>query len=125
MSELTQAQVEQWIQFEATGKFHYTKVLENEISPKLYHQLREIMRRCEKKGLIYRVDGRDGWWRPADMSLEEVCWWKNEGVISENILLPLGLNKYCYIPIPSVILVAGAFNAGKTAFCVNAGNFNL
>lgn len=125
MAELTQSVVEEWIRTMATGKFHYTKVLDGQIQPKLYPQLRVILHRCKEKGKAYPVDGKDGWWRPADTSLEEICWWDSEGLIGDNLILPLGLNKYCYIPLPSLIIVAGKYNAGKTALCINIVNLNL
>lgn len=125
MAELTQAIVEDWITNRSTGKFHYTKVLDGAVSPKLYPALREILHRCKKKGLAYPVDGKDGWWRAADLKVEEICWWTGDGKIAENILLPLGMNKYCYIPLPSLIIVAGRYNSGKTALCINIVNLNL
>ena len=125
MAELTQAQIEDWITNKATGKFHYIKVMDGQIEPKLYPQLRELLHRCKKKGIAVPVDGRDGWWRPADRNLEEICWWDGDGEIGDNLILPLGLNKYCYIPLPSLIIVAGKYNAGKTAFCINLVNLNI
>ena len=59
------------------------------------------------------------------MGLEELCWWDGDGEIGDSLLLPMGLNKYCYIPLPSLIIVAGKYNAGKTAFCINIVNQNL
>lgn len=125
MADLTQARIEQWIQTQATGKFHYTKILDGQIDPKLYPQLREILFRCKKKRIAFPIDGKDGWWRPGDTSLEEVCWWEANGEIGENLILPLELNKYCYIPLGSLILIAGKYNAGKTALCINIVNLNL
>lgn len=125
MSELTQEIVENWVQEKATGKFHYTKVLDGEVDRKLYSTVRMILHRCKEKGIAVPVDGKDGWWRPVDRNLEEVCWWETSGTVGENIILPLGLNKYCYIPLPSLIIVAGKYNAGKTAFCINLVNLNL
>jgi hypothetical protein len=113
MAELTQADIENWIQYEATGKFHYTKVKDGVIDPKLYPQLRVMMHRAKEKGLAYPVDGKDGWWRPADKSLEELVWWDGGNEIGENIILPLEMNKYCYIPRPSLIIYTGMYNAGK------------
>ncbi len=125
MSSLTQAQLEGWITGSATGKFHYTKVLDGQVSPQLYPNLRVMMKRCKEKGIAYPVDGRDGWWRPADTEIEEICWWDSDGDMAENIILPLGMNKYCYIPLPSLIIIAGKYNAGKTALCINLVNGNF
>lgn len=125
MIELTQAQIEEWVTTMATGKFHYTKVMDGQVPPNLHPQLRVIMQRCREKGIAYPVDGKDGWWRPADISLEELCWWESNGIMGDNLLLPLGLNKYCYIPLPSLVILAGKYNAGKTALCINIVNLNL
>lgn len=125
MAELTQTQIEDWIINKATGKFHYTKVMDGAIKPSLFPQLRTIMHRCKEKGIAYPVDGKDGWWRSADTNIEEICWWNTDGKIGDNLILPLGLGKYCYIPLPSLIIVAGKYNAGKTAFCINLVNCNL
>ena len=125
MADLTQEIVEDWVLNKATGKFHYTKVLDGQVTPTLYPQLRTIMHRCKEKGIAYPIDGKDGWWRAADRNLEEICWWNGDGAIGDSLVLPLGLNKYCYIPLPSLIIVAGKYNAGKTAFCINLVNCNL
>jgi hypothetical protein len=122
--QLTQQIVEDWILNFATGKFHYTKVLDGQIDPKLYPSLRVILRRCKDKGIAI-PDGADGWWRPVDRKMEEVYWWDAGSDIGENVLLPFEINKFCYIPKPSVVIIAGIYNAGKTAFCINAVNLNL
>jgi len=123
--QITQQQIEEWVLTQATGSFHYTKVLDGIIKQNLYPQLRVVMHRLKDKGIAYPVNGKDGWWRPADNRLEEIHWWNSEGEVGENLVLPLGLNKYCYIPRPSLIVVAGAYNKGKTAFCINLVNLNL
>jgi len=125
LAELTQQQLEEWILTQVTGTFHYTKAMDGQVKPSQYPKLRVMMHRLKDKGIAYPVNGRDGWWRPADKKLEEICWWESDGVIGENLLLPLGLNKFCYIPKPSLVLVSGKYNAGKTAFCINLVNLNL
>ena len=125
MAELTQTQVEEWIMTMATGKFHYTTILDGKVHPDLHTQLRVILKRCKDKGIAYPVDGKDGWWRPADRKIEELCWWNSDDEIGDNLILPLDLNKYCYIPLPSLIIIAGRYNAGKTAFCINLVNDNI
>ncbi len=123
MAKPTQVEVEQWIA-EATGSFHYTKVLDGQVSPSLYPYLRNIMKRCKEKGIAYPVSGKDGWWRPADTSLEEIQWWDSNEIKEDNLLLPLGLNNYCIIPRPALIIIAGKYNAGKSAFCLNTVALN-
>jgi hypothetical protein len=122
--KLKQSDIEKWIMEEATGVFHYTKVMDGQINPSLYSQIRTIMRRCKEKGIAYPVTGKDGYWRPADNSLEELAWWESEEIKDDNIELPLGINNYCIIPRPSLIIVAGKYNAGKSAFCLNTVALN-
>ncbi len=122
--ELTQQKLEEWITTMATGSFHYTKVMDGSVSPELYTKLRVMMHRAKDKGVAAPVNGKDGWWRPVDKRVEEICWWESDGEIGENLILPLGLNKYCYIPKPSIVLVAGKYNAGKTCFMINLVNLN-
>lgn len=125
--ELTQEVLESWVQTKATGVFYYKDVMDGLIAkdPKMWTQVRVMLFRCKDKGVAFPVNGRDGYWRPADTSLDEVYWWDLNGNIGENLLLPMGLHQYCYIPLPSLILIAGLYNAGKTAFCINTVNQNL
>ncbi len=124
MPEVTQAQIEQWISEQATGTFHYTKVMDGTIDKVDYSKIRVILRRCKEKGIAYPVGGKDGYWRPADNSLEELQWWDSEEIKNDNIQLPLGINNYCIIPRPSLIIIAGKYNAGKSAFCLNTVALN-
>lgn len=125
MAKLTQDVVDIWITHMATGAFHYTKVLDGAVAPPLYGQLRTMMHRARDKGIVVPVDGKDGWWRPLDKSLEELAWWNNDGTLSDKLILPLNMNKYCYIPLPSLVIIAGKYNTGKTAMCINIVNLNL
>ncbi len=126
MTELLQSEIEDWITNKSTGVFHYTKIMDSAIKKELWSQLRTVMGRLEKKGVAYPVTSKgDGWWRAADLQIEELCWWDGDGEIGDAVELPLELNKYCYIPTPSLIIVAGKYNAGKTAFCINVVNENI
>lgn len=125
MAELTQMMVESWVKEKATGMFHYTKVLDGNVSPKLYSQLREIMLRCKAKGIAYPVGNKDGWWRPADNTMEELQWWESGEIEEDNLILPMELNKYCIVPRPSLVIIAGKYNAGKSAFCLNTVILNI
>jgi len=116
--------IEDWIMNSATGKFHYTKVLDGQVPPKLFNQLRAIMHKCKTKSIAYPVSGKDGWWRAADNTLEELLWWDSGEIEDDNLILPLGLHNYCVIPRPSLVIIAGKYNAGKTAFCLNTVKLN-
>jgi len=111
--KLTQELIENWVLNEATGEFHYTKVLDGKVTEDLFPYLRTIMQRMKEKGLAYPVGKKDGWWRAADIGVEEVHWWDTDGDIEDKIKFPLGINDYCHIPQPSLIICAGRYNAGK------------
>lgn len=126
MAELRQSQVEEWITTMATGVFHYTKVMDGQVGKELYTQLRNVLKRCKSKGLVYPVPSKgDGWWRPADNSLDELQWWDSGEIADDNLALPLGLSNYCVIPRPALVIVAGKYNAGKSAFCLNIVKLNM
>ncbi len=126
MKELKQSQIEQWIQEQATGVFNYTKIMDGQVPPSLYPQLRSIMKRLKDKGIVVPVVSKgDGWFRPADTSLEELQWWESEEIKEDNLLLPLMINNYCIIPRPALVVVAGKYNAGKSAFCLNTVALNV
>ncbi len=79
-----------------------------------------------EKGLAYPIKGKDGWWRKADLNLEEEQWWNRNGNEEEDsIILPLGINKYAHLTHPALILAAGLYNQGKTAFCLNVVKLNI
>jgi hypothetical protein len=84
------------------------------------------MHKCKLKGLAYPVPSKgDGWWRPADNSMEELQWWESGEIKDDNLILPLSINNYCVIPRPSLIVIAGKYNAGKSAFCINTVAMNI
>ena len=128
MSKLTQEDVERWITEVSTGKFHYTKVLEGQVLPELYPHLRVIMHRAVENEIAKPLGEkeRDGLYIKVNKSLEEIQWWHSDGDRAQDLLLlPLGLHEYGYIDEGAVILVAGVYNQGKTAFCLNVVNLNI
>jgi hypothetical protein len=125
MAEITQHDIEDWILNKATGTFKYTDVMDRQIAPKLHPQLRAVMWRLKEKGVCVPVSGRDGYWRAVDKSMEEVAWWDSDGNIPDNVYLPLGIHKLCLIPKPSLIIVSGKYNSGKTAYAINCVNQNI
>jgi hypothetical protein len=65
-------------------------------------------------------------YRLIDKNLAEVEWWKDEEQPKPCLLkLPLGLNDYCILDSPCLIVVATPTNQGKTAMMCNIVNQNL
>lgn len=126
MGNLTQDDVAKWVIEDSTGEFHFTKVLDGQVLPELYSHLRVIMHRLVKGDIARTVSKRDGFYIKVDKSLEEIQWWHSNGDRAQDLLLlPLGLHEYGYIDEGAVILVAGVYNQGKTAFCLNVVNLNI
>ena len=82
-----------------------------------------IMNRLIKEGMIERVGKKNGVYRKVENEVEimDIFAAQDEPL---DLWLPLGLHKLVYIMPGNVILVAGAPDAGKTAFLLNivAGN---
>jgi len=63
-------------------------------------------------------------YRKPDNTVEELRWWESDE--TENSLeLPLYINNYSIIPRGSLVIIAGKYNAGKSAFCLNGIKLNL
>ena len=81
------------------------------VSRKLYHDYREkLPPTLEKRGRAYRIISRD---------LEEMDWQKSDHKAVVGLKLPFGLEEYVKIFPKGLIVIAGASNAGKTAFLYN------
>jgi len=85
---------------------------------------RMVFSRLVKEGVLQRHPSRDGIFRRVDtesvkMDLSQPV---SDGV---NINLPLGLNELVKLYPGNIVVVAGAKDAGKTAFCLNAIADNL
>ncbi len=66
------------------------------------------------------------YYRLVDKSLDEIRWWENNEEAKECPLrLPLGLNDYCVLDTPCLIVIASPTNQGKTALMLNILNQNL
>ena len=124
MAKLTQNEVYDWIKYKATGKFHYKEVLEGRVSPELYDQLRAICSDAIGEGIAAKVNGRHGWFRPVDDALEEIIL-ENGDPKAVDLRLPMEMHNYGYIFTPALIVVAGEWNKGKTAYLLQCVNLNM
>ena len=93
-----------------------------------YHQ-----RRCIYNKLYYlsssqefsELELRDKWYRRVNRELDELEWWKADENDVLDLELPLGLHDYATFYRPCLIVVAGLYNQGKTAFLINVLNLNM
>lgn len=118
--ELTQAIVEEWIK--DTDGWWTVEALDRDLNIKTAtgktHR-RQIVRRLFLAGLIQRYPGVNGKYR---LVVEEAPLIKWEEADTSNIVdlkWAFGLEKLVTIYPKNLIVVAGTFNAGKTAFCLD------
>ncbi len=64
------------------------------------------------------------WFRFVDRTADEIKWWSSE-VTEAHLRLPMQLEQYCYLATPCLILIAGLFNQGKSAFMCKTIQLNL
>ena len=123
MIKPTQQNVEDWIKYQATGTFHYTKVLDGQVSPEFYPQLRVCCKRATERNIAAKIDGRDGYFRPMNATYEEIIL-EGQDIKEELLKLPMGMQEYAYIFAPALILISGEWNRGKTAYCFDCACLN-
>lgn len=78
----------------------------------------EILRRLTTEKIIEKYGNRSGQWRVVDTDLE-VLNWRNADTSEIPLELPLDVMDYVKIMPKNLIVIAGAPNAGKTAFLLN------
>ncbi|MBU0514811.1 MAG: bifunctional DNA primase/polymerase [Proteobacteria bacterium] len=83
------------------------------------------LHRLEKSGLIERIHGKRGWYRPVDSNEQALDWLNIEDSSGLNIAWPLGLEAFFEVMPGSIIVVAGTTNSGKTAFCLETVRLNM
>jgi hypothetical protein len=124
--ELTQHIVENWISL-ATGSFQLYDVCRelNITTEEGKSTLRMIMHRLVIKGMVERVKGKDGIFRPVNASAEEIKFDEVETSAVIPLVLPFEISSYVEIYQKNVVLVAGESNAGKTCFLYNVAANNM
>jgi hypothetical protein len=123
--ELTQAMVEQWIALSDTA--FTNRMIWQELGidcSEDKHHLKVILNRLKKKGII-QSSGEDGRWRKVDDTAEELNWWDVDPNVTLPLEFPFELENLVELFPKSVVIVAGASNAGKTAFCYNTIALNM
>jgi hypothetical protein len=119
LDELNLAQkMRAWIQVQS-GTFRNADII-NELSLEKNQkgQVSVYLARFMEEGLIKRDGRASGIWRRIEGDLTELNF-KNPQTGLVNLKFPFGIEKYVKILPGSIIVVAGAVNAGKTAFMLN------
>lgn len=117
--QLTQATIEQWIAL-VKGKFNVRDIWQEigieTAEGKTY--LRVILSRIEKAGIISN-NGGGGMYRKLDLEAPLIDWQAANPENDVPLKFPFGEHEYSTIYPKSIIIVAGAKNAGKTAYLYN------
>lgn len=87
--------------------------------------IRVSLNRLKDKGIIERHPTQDGIYRRVEKDFEFINFDENEpDEVEYPVKLPLGLNDIAEVSQGNIILVAGEFNSGKTAFLLNVLRHN-
>lgn len=125
MQELKQATIEEWVK-STTGVFSL-KDIHNELdigSGQGKAHLRQIMYRLKKADVVVSIKGRDGLYRLVDDEAPEENWqFVDKSVVP--LKFPFELENYIRVLPKSLIIVAGAPGAGKTALLYNIAVLNM
>jgi hypothetical protein len=81
--------------------------------------------RLVKEGLMEKCGERQGCYRLVDKEAEEIRWWEADTELPFKLEMPFDLHKQVKVLPKNVIVCAGATNAGKTAFLLNAARLNV
>ncbi len=97
-----------------------------EKAQKIRHAINEVIWNISQKNKDKEIEQVGNRYRLVDKSLDEVKWWEDETEPTVCPLrLPLGLNDYCVLDTPCLIVIASPTNQGKTALMLNILNQNL
>lgn len=85
----------------------------------------QVIHNLKKDGIIEHALGKsEGWYKRIDNKLETLDW-KTANGKEFPIELPFELSQLIYLLPKSILCIAGNFNAGKTAFCLETVRLNM
>ena len=119
------AEIREWVSatfgnFSATSAYHDVTIVTKEDKAKA----RVIFSRLVDEGLIERIEGKNGWYRKIDTSLEKIDY-LNASTETIDIKMPLGEHELVEIMPGNIILLAGEPNSGKTSWLFNFVKLNM
>ena len=127
MIKATKYDVESWIKTIATGEFYYKEVLNGQVDPSSFSNLRKVISQMCKgeEPLLEPIGRKDGWYRVIQDGIIPVDWQGVEAKKSSPLILPFDLRKYVFIYPNTVIIVAGSKSSGKTGFLYRTVALNM
>lgn len=85
----------------------------------------KVFSRLVEEKIIERVGDRNGYFRKIDRDCEEMEWWSASSKATFDLEWPFGLEKLVRLYPKNIVVVAGAVQAGKTAFLLNTAIKNI
>ncbi len=127
MIKATKYDIEVWLKTIATGEFHYKGIMDGNIDPSSFGNLRKILSELTKQEnpLIESVGRRDGWYRVIQDGVQPLEWQNLEARRDSGLILPFDLRKYVFIYPDTTIVVAGSKSSGKTGFLYRTVVLNM
>lgn len=119
-------QIDQWVE-ETKGRWFETQELDRELgifTPVGKNNRRGHMIRLEEKRTIIRHPKQNKSWRFITSDLKMLDYKSIPTAVQLPIILPLGLNRLVKLFPPSLIVIAGTQNAGKTALVMEIMRLN-
>ena len=127
MPKATRYDVEMWIKTIATGEFHYKAIMDGQIDPSSFGNLRKIMTElCKGETPLCEPVGRnDGHYRVVQDGASPLDWQSLEKGRDSGLILPFGLREYVFIYPDTTIITAGSKSSGKTGFLYRTVAMNM
>jgi hypothetical protein len=94
------------------------------VTPSEKNALKQAVHRFKESGLIEKYGKKEGVYRRIENEAE-ILDWKTADDKEYPIELPFELSKMTYLFPKSIVCIAGNFNAGKTAFCLDTVRLNM
>jgi hypothetical protein len=118
--ELTKGVVEDWVK-STSGWWHY-RDLDKDLeigTPKGKATRRKILQRLCEEGITERHPKEEGRFRLVDNQAPLIDWQTADSSNVLDLRWPFEIEKWVSIYPKNVAVIAGTFNAGKTAFCLS------
>jgi len=126
MAGITKDIIRQWGKDVAGRRWTYEDMNKDlDLSPAVYASRRALVKQMIDDGEIMRVGGRVGVFRFTNNSVPVLEWETADVTATMPIRWPFQLEDYITIYPKNICVVAGAPNAGKTAFLLNVIRLNM